>query len=323
MKPPRWISPGCTQFKTAVTRSYPIEKKIEKMIMAFENNQNGTASHTGLPSTIVVKLGGTEGVDFSAICKDTAALLSQASNDAAGLKIVLVHGGSTEANNLGEALGTPPRFITSPSGYTSRYTDHKTLEIFLMAVNGKVNTLLVEQLQRLGVNAFGLSGIDGKLLQAIRKESIQSIENGKRKVIRDDYTGKIEQVNVSLLKLLLDGGYLPVIAPVAVSPVGEALNVDADRAAAMVAAALHADILIILTAVPGLLGNFPDENSLIRRLPQNQLPMALEVAQGRMKKKVLGAEEALQGGVGQVIIADGRIGNPITNALQGNGTFIT
>ena len=89
----------------------------------------------------VVKLGGTEGVDFSAICSDAAELLKQ------GKKLVFVHGGSAEANSLGESLGTPPKMITSPSGYTSRYTDRKTLEIFLMAVNGKVNSLLTEQLQ--------------------------------------------------------------------------------------------------------------------------------------------------------------------------------
>ena len=267
-------------------------------------------------SITVVKLGGTEGVDFSAICKDAAELLSQ------GKKLVLVHGGSAEANALGEALGTPPKFITSPSGYTSRYTDRKTLEIFLMAGKGKVNTLLVEQLQMLNVNAIGLSGLDGKLMQATRKDSIQSIENGKRKIIRDDYTGKIEQVNADLLLLLLNAGYLPVIAPVAVSMAGEALNVDADRAAAMVASALKAETLILLTAVPGLMKNFPDESSLIRQLPQNQLPAAREAAQGRMKKKVLGAEEALKGGVSRVVIADGRIQNPISNALTGNGTVI-
>ena len=286
------------------------------MTQEVENNV------THLP-VIVVKLGGTEGVDFTAVCKDTAALLAAKSDSGVQPRIVLVHGGSAEANNLGEALGTPPRFITSPSGFTSRYTDRKTLEIFLMAVNGKVNTLLVEQLHHLGLNAFGLSGLDGKLLQALRKEAIQSVENGKRKVIRDDYTGKIEHVNVRLLELLLDGGYLPVVAPVAVSSAGEALNVDADRAAAMIAAALHADTLILLTAVPGLLRNFPDETSLIHQLSQSQLPMALDAAQGRMKKKVLGAEEALQGGVGRVIIADGRIKNPISVALQGNGTIIS
>ncbi len=111
-------------------------------------------------SIMVVKLGGTDGVDFSAICEDVAELLKQ------NIQLVLVHGGSAEANSLGEALGAPPKFITSPSGYTSRYTDRKTLEIFVMAVNGKINTLLVEQLQMLGINALGLSGVDGKLIQA-------------------------------------------------------------------------------------------------------------------------------------------------------------
>ena len=267
-------------------------------------------------SIVVVKLGGTEGVDFSAICADAAELLKQ------GQKLVLVHGGSSEANSLGQAVGIPPRFITSPSGYTSRYTDRATLEVFLMAVNGKVNTLLVEQLQRLGVNAFGLSGLDGRLLLAVRKDSIQSIENGKRRIIRDDYTGKIEQVNSAMLEMLLQAGLVPVIAPVAASMQGEALNVDADRAAAMVAAALKAETLILLTAVPGLMKNFPDESSLIRQISPGQLPSALEAAQGRMKKKVLGAEEAINGGVARVIIADGRILNPITNALKGNGTVI-
>jgi [amino group carrier protein]-L-2-aminoadipate 6-kinase len=264
----------------------------------------------------VVKLGGTAGVDFSAICNDAAELLKQ------GKQLIFVHGGSAEANSLGEALGTPPKMITSPSGYTSRYTDRKTLEIFLMAVNGKVNSLLTEQLQMLGINAFGVCGLDGRLIQATRKDSIQSIENGKRKIIRDDYTGKIDRVDGHLLYLLLHGGYLPVIAPVAVSEKGEALNVDADRAAAMVASALKAETLLLLTAVPGLMKNFPDESTLIRQLPQSQLSMAGEAAQGRMKKKILGAEEALQGGVNRVIIADGRIQNPISNALAGNGTVI-
>jgi acetylglutamate/LysW-gamma-L-alpha-aminoadipate kinase len=268
-----------------------------------------------LPIT-VVKLGGTEGIDFSAVCADAAALLNH------GSRLVLVHGGSAEANSLGEALGTPPKFITSPSGYTSRYTDSKTLEIFIMAVNGKVNTLLVKQLQQIGINAIGLSGLDGKLLQAVRKETIQSIENGKRKVIRDDYTGKIENVNADLLHLLLNSGYLPVVAPLALSQKGETLNVDADRAAAMLAAALHAENLVLLTAVPGLMMNFPDAATLIQNLPRNQIPTALEAAQGRMKKKVLGAEEALQGGVRRVIIADERIQNPIANALMRKGTVI-
>ncbi|MGB8212327.1 MAG: [LysW]-aminoadipate kinase [Anaerolineales bacterium] len=265
---------------------------------------------------IVIKLGGTEGVDFSAICQDAATLLSQ------GQRLVLVHGGSAEANQLGEAVGYPARFITSPSGYSSRYTDRRTLEIFAMAVNGKVNTLLVESLQRLGVNALGLSGLDGRLMAATRKDTIQSIENGKRKVIRDDYTGKIETINTQLLQTLLEAGYLPVIAPLAASMTGEALNVDADRAAAMLAAALQADTLVLLTNVPGLMRSFPDESTLIHTLSRQKLEDALHYAEGRMKKKVLGAQEALQGGVGRVIIADGRGKNPILGALNGSGTVI-
>ena len=267
-------------------------------------------------SIIVVKLGGTEGVDFSAICKDVAELLKQ------GKQLVLIHGGSAEATALGEALGRPPRMITSPSGYTSRYTDRSTLEVFLMAVNGKINSLLTEQLQMLGVNAFGLSGLDGRTLQAIRKESVHSVENGKRFIIHDDFTGKIMNANNELLQLLLNANYLPVIAPVAVSQKGEALNVDGDRAAAMVAASLKAETLVLLTAVPGLMKDFPDETTLIQMLPKSQITSAFEMAQGRMKKKILGAKEALKGGVSRVIIADGRIQNPILNALEGKGTVI-
>ena len=141
-------------------------------------------------------------MDFSAVCTDAAELLKQ------GRQFVFVHGGSAEANVLGEALGAPPKMITSPSGYTSRYTGRKTLEIFLMAVNGKVNSLLTEQLQILSVNAFGLCGLDGRLIQATRKDSIQSMERGKRKIIRDDYTGKIDTVNSDCLSLL-NAGYSP------------------------------------------------------------------------------------------------------------------
>jgi acetylglutamate/LysW-gamma-L-alpha-aminoadipate kinase len=265
---------------------------------------------------IVVKLGGTERMDYAAFCSDVASLQKR------GLRQVLVHGGSAETNTLSEALQYPARFITSPSGFTSRHTDRRTLEIFTMAVNGKLNTSLVEQLQTLGVNALGLCGLDGRLIVAERKVAVQSIENGKRKVIRDDYTGKIKSVNTNLIHTLLADGYTPVIAPLAVSPVGEALNVDADRAAAMIAGALHVNTLILLTAAPGLMYSFPDESTIIYQLPQSRLAEALNYAEGRMKKKVLGAQEALQAGVERVIIADGRCSQPISSALAGGGTVI-
>lgn len=264
----------------------------------------------------VVKIGGTEGVNFSNICENVARLWAE------GAALILVHGGSAEANALGTDLNLPPHFITSPSGHVSRYTDLKTMEIFIMAVNGTVNTRLVADLQQKGVNAFGLAGLDGGLIRASRKEAIQSVENGKRRIIRDDYSGKIVSVETSLLQLLLSGGMVPVIAPIALGQNGEPLNVDADRAAAEVAAAMSAETLILLTAVPGLMKKFPDVNTLIRNIERKDLEQMQTYAEGRMKKKVLGAQEALEKGVRNVLIADGSGKDPIDNALAGNCTWI-
>lgn len=266
---------------------------------------------------IVVKIGGAKGVNLQPICKDIAALKQQ------GETIVLVHGGSAEVNDISEKLGYPPRFLTAVSGYTSRYTDRNTLEIFSMVTNGRINTLLVEMLQKVGVNALGLSGVDGKLMVAKRKEAVRIIENGKQRIIRDDYTGKVETVNTALLHALLEAGYTPVIAPLALSTENETLNVDADRAAAMVAGALKASELILLTNVPGLLKIFPDESTLITHIDKTKVEQAMSFAEGRMKKKVLGACEAFSLGVGKVVFADGRVEHPLLDALAGQGTVIS
>jgi acetylglutamate/LysW-gamma-L-alpha-aminoadipate kinase len=192
-----------------------------------------------------------------------------------------------------------------------------------MVTSGKINTLLVEELQKLGVDAFGLSGVDGRLMVAKRKEAIRIVENGKQRMLRDDYTGKIETVNGDLLMMLLNAGCTPVIAPLAISPEGVALNVDADRAAAMVAGAVKAEQLIILSSVPGLLRQFPDESTLITHIDKEKIEQSLEFAEGRMKKKVLGASEALGLGVAKVVFADGRVDRPVAGALQGVGTVIS
>jgi [amino group carrier protein]-L-2-aminoadipate 6-kinase len=265
---------------------------------------------------IVTKMGGAQGVNLTAVCQDVAELIKQ------GETVVFIHGGSNETNELSEKLGLTPRFITTVTGFTSRYTDRKTLEIFSMAT-AKVNMILVEQLQKAGVNAIGLSGVDGRLLSAKRNEAIKIVENGKRLVIRDDFTGKIEQVNTGLLHNLLGAGFTPVIQPLAISETGDALNVDADRAAAIVAGALKAQQLILLTNVPGLLRNFPDESTLITHIDRASVDSALALAEGRMKKKVLGAIEALDLGVEKIIFADGRVEHPLLGALAGKGTTIS
>jgi acetylglutamate/LysW-gamma-L-alpha-aminoadipate kinase len=266
---------------------------------------------------IVVKAGGNGCLDMVAVCADVAELVS------GGERVVLVHGGSHETTVIAEQLGLPPRFVNSVSGHSSRYTDRKTLEIFVMVTAGRINKLLVERLQQLEVNAVGLSGLDGRIIEAKRKSVLHIVENGKRKVLRGEYSGRIERVNTGLLCSLLAAGYVPVVAPLAVSHKGEALNVDGDRVAAAVSAALGARTLVILSNVPGLLSRFPDEKTLIPHIPAEQTHQHLErYAQGRMKRKMLGAIEALNRGVEQVVIADGRIARPLHRALAGHGTVI-
>ncbi|PJF36565.1 MAG: acetylglutamate kinase [Candidatus Thermofonsia Clade 1 bacterium] len=268
---------------------------------------------------IVVKVGGGAGVDVDSVCADLAVLAHT------GKRLVLVHGTSAAVDRLSERVGVPRRTLQSPSGHVSRYTDPETLELYVMAANGQVNTTLTAKLQALGVNALGLSGVDGRLMAAQRKDAVRVIDpsNGRQRIVRDDFTGKIERINAELLQLLLANGYLPVIAPLAISQACEPLNVDGDRAAAMIATALRAETLVILTNVPGLLARFPDESSLVRHVPRAHLERALELAGGRMKKKILAAQEALEGGVQRILLADSRRPQPLQTALAGEGTAIT
>jgi acetylglutamate/LysW-gamma-L-alpha-aminoadipate kinase len=214
--------------------------------------------------------------------------------------------------------------VTSTSGHSSRYTDRQTLEILTMVAGGRINKLLVEKLQQLDVNAVGLSGLDGRLLAGKRKSALRIVENGKHKVLRGEYSGTITQVNSKLLATLLAAGYVPVVAPLALSAQNEALNVDGDRAAAAIGAALQAEAIVILSNVPGLLRDCADEASLVSHIPLVHIHAYLErYVQGRMKRKVLGAVEALRGGVGKVILADGRVDQPVHRALVHQGTVIT
>ena len=265
---------------------------------------------------IVIKVGGGKALNIDAIVGDIAAL------HRAGRPLLLVHGGAETTNAVAEALGHPPEFVTSESGFVSRRTDRRTLEIFEMVYCGQLNKMWVEKLQTQGINAVGLSGLDGRIFEGKRKDTLRVRVNGKRMVLRDDWTGTVEQVNTHLLQLLLDGGYLPVVTPPGASDQGEAINVDGDRAAAMVAAAFNAEALIILSNVPGLLRAFPDESSLISEIPKAKANDFMQYAEGRMKKKVMGAVEAIDEGVQRVIFADGRIEQPITAALAGGGTQI-
>lgn len=263
--------------------------------------------------TLVVKLGGGAGVATTNIVREIAHTVAH------GQRLVIVHGGSDLTNKLSRRLGHPVRMITSPGGMVSRYTDSETLSIYAMAVAGQFNTDLVARLQQQGVNALGLAGVDGRLLLVRRKSVVRSVTpEGRIQVLRDDYTGHIEQVNDALLHQLLDAGYTPVIAPLAINREGERLNVDGDRAAAAIAAALQAEGLVIITNVAGLLTNPEDPATLIRTIPAGKLADYMEYARGRMRKKLLGAQEALQGGVPRVCIGS----TSLLEVLHGSGTTI-
>jgi len=265
---------------------------------------------------LVVKIGGAVGIDHDRIADDVARLREE------GRRIVVVHGGSALTNDVAVRLGHPPEFLVSPSGFTSRRTDRRTLEIFEMVYCGQVNKGLVEKLQVRGVDAVGLAGLDGRIWEGPRKTAITAVVDGRKRIVRDDWTGKVERVNTTLLLALLERGLVPVLTPPAASWDGEAINVDGDRAAAATAAALGAGALVILSNVPGLLEEFPDEATLIRHIAPGDVESFFEVAQDRMKKKVLGAKEALEKGVPRVVFADGRVERPVSAALEGKGTVI-
>lgn len=266
------------------------------------------------PYTIVVKVGGGEGIDPTALTTEIAQLVNSE------IRIVLVHGGSHETNLLADALGHPAKTITSPSGNQSRRTDSQTLDIFKMIYCGKVNKAVVENLRREGVDAIGLSGIDAGIWVGKRKSAIRSIEDGRTILIRDDLSGRVDSVNGEFLNLLLDTGRTPVLTPPAATPDGIAINVDADRAAAATAIALGADELLLLSNVPGLLRDHTDPTSLITSIDESTLDDARNAAKGRMKNKVLAATEALGGGVAKITIGSAGGEHPIRTAREGLGT---
>lgn len=268
-------------------------------------------------STLVLKIGGGRGIDPVGMVPQIAELIRE------GRRVVLVHGGSHETNTIADALGHPTQTITSPSGHESRRTDRRTLEIFMMAYCGRINKSVVEALRREQINAVGLSGIDAGIWVGSRKGAIRSVEDGRTVIVRDDLSGRVESVNGSFLGRLLDSGLTPVLTPPAVTVDGIAINVDADRAAAATAAAIGADELLLLSNVPGVLADPADPASLIESVEVDGLDLVRRAAGGRMKNKVLAAEEAINAGVPRVVIGSAGGDDAVRSALSGSGTVFS
>jgi acetylglutamate/LysW-gamma-L-alpha-aminoadipate kinase len=259
---------------------------------------------------LVVKLGGGEGLDMAASIADLARVARET-------PLVVVHGVSARMATLCAERGIPVQMLTSPSGHSSRYTPPAVRDVFVEAAN-QISAEIVSGLLALGIPAQVVSGS----LQGERKAAVRAVMNGRISVVRDDYTGSISGVDADPIRAALDAGRVAVVAPLAASPDG-LLNIDGDRAAAAIAGALQAETLVILSNVRGLYRSYPDEATFIPRIPAGQIPQALEYAQGRMKRKVLSAQEALAQSVGRVVIADGRRADPVTQALHGEGTVFS
>jgi len=268
--------------------------------------------------TVVVKVGGARAVDPEGALADVADLVDS------GEDVVVVHGGSTKVDETLERMGIEPEYVETPSGVVGRFTDEETMEVFEMAF-GHLNTQLVAGLQSQGVDAVGLNGIDGKLLAGPRKSAVRVMEDGKRKIKRGDHSGSIKKVNGELLYTLLDDGYTPVAGPPMAGKDDDEwipVNTDADRSAAAIAGALDAT-LVLLTDVEGVYADPDDPATLIESVETPEDWDALEdAAEGFMERKIMAAEEALDGGAPEVVVADANADEPITSALEGSGTHV-
>ncbi|MDO4219416.1 MAG: acetylglutamate kinase [Synergistaceae bacterium] len=255
---------------------------------------------------IVIKYGGnamTDGILKDCVMRDIVLLRL------VGVKVVLVHGGGPEISGMLKRVGKESRFVNG-----LRVTDQETVEIAQMVLAGKVNKDLVNLIQCLGGNAIGLCGIDGHLIKATLKDK----ELG--------FVGEITEINPKPILDLLNSGYIPVISTVGGDENGVVYNINADTAAAKIAAALNAESLISLTNTPGILRDPNDESSLIRRITLKSAEelKADGTITGGMIPKVECCTDAIKDGVKKVFVIDGRVPHSIlmeTLTDEGLGTM--
>ncbi|ATW88628.1 N-acetylglutamate kinase [Halohasta litchfieldiae] len=289
-------------------------------IESAAHRANQLLADGGTRPPVVVKIGGAKAVDPEGAVSDIASLVAD------GRDVVVVHGGSTAVDETLERMDIEPTYVETPGGVTGRFTDEETIEVFEMVMAGKLNTELTTLFRNAGVDALGLSGVDGGLLTGPRKSAVRVLEDGKKKIKRGDHSGKITDVNDDLLADLLADSYTPVVS---VPMLGEnkdgsvtPVNADADRSAAAIAGALGGE-LIMLTDVTGIYADPEDPETLIESASTaEELDAVKTAAEGFMTKKVMAATEALEGGAPAVYVADANSDNPVTDALGGTGTTI-
>jgi acetylglutamate kinase len=268
--------------------------------------------------TIVIKLGGHAMVDptiLETVIQD-AVLLRYV-----GMKVVLVHGGGPEITDKMKAMGKEPKFVAG-----LRITDQETLEIAQMVLVGKINDGIVSLIANCGARGVGLSGNDGNLLIA-RKMDLQRVKVGDVEEEVDlGHVGEIEEVDPRVLHCLLEQGYIPVVAPIAIDRHGKSLNINADTAASEIAMALHAFKLINLTDVDGVMN--ADRTRIFHRLKLNEAEAMIAdgIIVGGMIPKLEGCMKAVRSGVTSAHIVNGNRGHNLLLELftdEGVGTMLS
>ena len=228
-----------------------------------------------------------------------------------GVKIVLVHGGGPEINDMMTRLGKEPVFVDG-----LRVTDQETMDIVQMVLAGKVNKTLVNLLEMKGGRAIGLSGMDGRLLECGVRDP------------RLGFVGEIRKIHIRPITDLLEKEYIPVVSTVGCDREGNAYNINGDTAAAFIAGALGAERLIMMTDIAGILRDRHDPSTLIPRISLSELPELEQsgIISGGMIPKVQCCAEALSRGVRNVVIMDGRVPHSILMELltnEGAGTMVS
>lgn len=267
--------------------------------------------------TVVIKYGGHAMRDGNDDVLTDVALLKYV-----GLRPVLVHGGGPEISGWLKKVGKKSDFIGG-----LRITDAETMEIAEMVLTGKLSQRIVSSLNRLGVNAVGLSGKDANLFTAVQKKGVLRRADGQEELLDIGAVGEIVRVNPQLIEILFREGYVPVIAPVATDGCGVTYNINADHAAGMLAGALGADKLVLLTDVEGILRDPRNPSSLISVVQAGEVENLKKrgILTGGMLPKVDCCVQALAQGVAEAHILDGRVPHAILLEIftdSGVGTMV-
>ena len=261
---------------------------------------------------ILVKVGGGAGVNLEGVAADLGEL-----RDAA----VVVHGANAARDELAERLGAGKRTVTSESGVESVFTDDEALDVLTMAYAGLANKRFVALCQRHGVNAVGLSGLDGGLVRGRRNRGIRVSQNGRRQLLHD-HSGKPLSANVELLKLLLDSGYTPLLTVPILDEENRAINTENDDVVALLAQSLRPDVVVQLIEAPGILDEASRPESLVPSLGRQEIAKRETESSGRFRRKLMALGRMMDSGCPRIVIGDGRIAHPLRAALDREGTVL-